>query len=499
LTDSLNDLSFRALFDAVVDAMLLVDDAGHVVLANPAAQQILGYTQDELSGLAVEMLMPPRYRKQHRHYRASFFSKPEKRSMGDGKELAALSRNDKELKLDIGLSPIKVQKKIYILVTFNVAERRHAAEEALRTSEERLRLAKQAANLGIYDCDCKRKIIYWDEKMRELWGRSDETVTYEEFTAAIHPEDRAARKAAFNYATAIDATSDGGFNAEYRIINPINGIERWIASTGRVYFENGCAHRLVGVVRDVTEQKNLQKKLQVQRDETENLFKQQVAARTASAIAHELNQPLTAVSAYSEVALRALHNDAIDADNLKKALEGCVEQAQRAGRSLHELLAFLQKSEIKTERLNLNDLINEALNIARNDGYGEFYPVLQLEQNLPAVQGNRTQVQKVLVNLFRNAVEAMRIADAPSSKITILVQSLAEKNMALVIIQDSGPGLDKVMAKHVFEPFFSTKPNGIGMGLAISRSLIEANGGQLWVDPDAKPGAKFYFTLPLAP
>lgn len=497
MNDSLKDLSFRDLFDAAVDAMLLVDAAGQVVQANPAAQQLFGYTQDELSGLVVEMLMPPRYRKQHRRYRASFFSKPEKRSIGDGKELTALGRNGKELMLDIGLSPIKAQEKFCILVTLNVAEQRHAAEKALRTSEERLRLAKQAANLGIYDCDCKRKIICWDEKMRELWGSSDETVTYEEFTAAIHPEDRAARQIAYN--CAIDASSHGEFNAEYRIINPINGIVSWIASTGRVYFENGCAHRLVGVVRDVTEQKNLQEKLQVQRDETKNLFKQQVAARTASAIAHELNQPLAAISAYSEVVLHALHKDTFNPDKLKKVLESCVEQVQRAGRSLHELLVFLEKNDFITERLNLNDIVKEALNIVCNDGYGGFHPVLHLEKNLQFVQGNRTQVLKVLVNLFRNAVEAMRAAGSSTSRIKTTVQTLAETNMAMVIVKDSGPGLDKVMAKRIFDPFFSTKPSGIGMGLAISRALIEANGGQLWVDPDASSGAKFHFTLPFAP
>ena len=391
-----------------------------------------------------------------------FYSKPRKRRIGNGKGLVALRRDGKEMILDINLSPIKVQEWLYVLASINVTDQRLRVEEALQVSEERLRLAKQAANLGIYDCDCKRKIIYWDEKMRELWGSSDETVTYEEFSATIHPEDRAARQTAFNCAT--DATSHGGFNAEYRIINPINGVERWIASTGRVFFEIGCAHRLLGVVRDVTEQKNLQKKLQAQRDETENLFKQQVAARTASAIAHELNQPLTAISAYSEVALHALHSNTFNTDNLREALKGSVEQAQRAGRSLHELLAFLHKSEIKTERLNLNDLINEALNITRNDGYEGFYPVLQLEQNLPDVQGNRIQVQKVLVNLFRNAVEAMRSAETSNSKLTILVQSLAETSMALVIVQDSGPGLDQAMAKRIFEPFFSTKQNGIGMG-----------------------------------
>ncbi len=494
----LKDLHFRTLFDAAADAMLLVDNFGHIVLANPAAQLLFGYTEDELCGLTVEALIPPQYRKQHQHYRELFFSKPKKRSMGDGKGLVALSRNGKEMMLDIGLSPIKVQEQLYTLVIFNVADRRHTAEQALQASEERLRLAKQAANLGIFDCDCERKIIYWDEQMRQLWGdSSDKTVTYEEFMAVIHPEDHAARQAAYNHA--INPANNGEYITEFRVIHPISGVIHWIATVGRVHFKDGHANRLVGVARDVTKQKNLEKNLQVQRAETETLFKEQVAARTASAIAHELNQPLTAISAYSEVALHALHNEIINPDSLKKALEGCVEQAQRAGRSLHELLAFLQKNEIKTERLNLNDLINEALNITRNDGYEGFYPVLQLEQNLPDVQGNRTQVQKVLVNLFRNAVEAMRLADTSSSKLTILVQSLAETSMALVIVQDSGPGLDQLMAKRIFEPFFSTKPNGIGMGLAISRALIEANGGQLWVDSNAERGAKFHFTLPFAP
>lgn len=496
LTDALKSLSFRTLFDAA-DAMLLVDDAGHIVLANSAVQLLFGYTENELCGLTVEMLIPARYRKQHRHNRALFLRKSEKRSMGSGKALAALNRDGEEMMLDISLSPIKVQERLYILTTFNVVDQRIQTEKALRTSEERLRLSKQAAGLGVFDYDYKRKIIYWDKQMRKLWGgHSDKTVSYEEFIAVIHPQDRSARQAAIDYA--LDPASNGEYKAEYRVIHPTSGVERWISSIGKVHFEAGCATRLVGIAQDVTEKKNLEKKLKEQRDETEALFKQQVAARTASAVAHELNQPLAAISAYSEVALHALHDETIYSASLKRALEGCVEQAQRAGRSLHELLAFLQKNEVKTERLNLNDLINEALGTARNDGYGEFNPVVNLEKNLPDVQGNRMQIQKVLVNLFRNAMEAMHTADVSNLKITILVQSLAEKNMALVIVQDSGPGLDQVMAKRIFEPFFSTKPSGIGMGLAISRALIEANGGQLWVDPDARPGAKFYFTLPFS-
>ena len=497
MTDALKNLSFRTLFDAAVEAKLLVDDTGRIALANPAAQLLFGYSEDELCEITVEMLMPARYREQHQHYRALFLNNPDKRAMGNGKALAALHRDGTEMILDISLSPIKTQRQLYILIAFIVTDQRLKTEEALRASEERLRLAKQAASLGIFDCDCENKIIYWDAQMRRLWGEeSNESVTYDEFLPMIHPEDRAARKAAYNHA--IDPTGNGEFSAEFRVIHPRSGIEHWISTIGRVHFEAGHARRLVGVAQDITEKKNLQKKLQDQRNEIESLFKHQVAERTASAIAHELNQPLTAISAYSEVVLQALANQEIDFDKVKKALEGCVEQAQRAGRSLHELLAFLQKGEIKTEQLNLNSIINESLSMARDDGYEEFHQVLNLQQDLPAVQANRTQILKVLVNLIKNAAEAMLIAGAPISTITISVQTLAETNMALVIVQDNGPGLDKDMAKRIFEPFFSTKPNGIGMGLAISRALIETNGGQLWVDPDATQGAKFHFTLPYA-
>ncbi|PXW89680.1 PAS domain S-box-containing protein [Nitrosomonas sp. Nm84] len=498
MINALKDLSFQVVFEAAADAMLVTEDSGDIVSINPSAQQLFGYAADELNGIAIETLIAPQYRKQYRYYQEFFFNEPVKRSMSVGNELVALDRNGKEILLEVSLSPIKVQHQLFILIRLNVAHERFEAEEALRISEERLRLAKQAAGLGILDYDCNRNIVYWDKQVRELWGgEHSETVSYEEFVAMIHPEDRAARQTAIDYA--MDPTSNGEFRAEYRVINPSNNAERWISAMGRVYFENGCANRLVGVTRDVTEQKNAQKKLQAHRDEAENILKQQVAARTASAIAHELNQPLAAISAYSEVLLHALHNDTTNSDSLERALKGCVEQAQRAGRSLHELLAFLQKGELVTERLNLNDAINEALSILCNDGYEKFCAVLHLEKNLPAVQCNHTQVQKALLNLFRNAVEAMRAVNLPTLTIETAVQTVAGASVAIVTIQDSGPGLDQTTAKRIFEPFFTTKPTGIGMGLAISYALIEANGGQLWVDPDAKSGAKFHLTLPLAP
>jgi two-component system sensor kinase FixL len=498
LSHPLESLSSHTLFDAAADASLLTDHTGQVILANPAAQQLLGYAENEIVGLAVEMLVPARYRTSHIQHRDDFASKPEKRPMGNGRELVALSRDGRELPVDISLSPLEAEGHPYILITIVDATLRRQTENALRTSEERLRLAKHAAGLGIFDRDLISGILHWDERSREFWGlEPEEDVTYEKFLEGIHPEDRAARQAAID--RALDPTGNGEYQAEFRVIRRIDGIERWLTTTGRVFFEAGHPVRLVGTMQDITERKATERRFRELRSEREALLGQQVAVQTASAIAHELNQPLAAISAYSEVALHALGSNTVSTETLSRALEGCVGQAQRAGQSLHELLNFLQKGELASEPADLSGIVHEALSIMQNDGFGGFQPALELERGLPPVLGNRIQVQKVLINLLRNGVEAMREANVPTSAITVKVQTTASRNMVQVTVQDSGPGLDVNTAKLIFEPFFTTKPGGIGLGLAISRSLIEANGGQLWVDPDAGPGATFHFTLPFAP
>ncbi|MDO9366481.1 MAG: PAS domain S-box protein [Methylotenera sp.] len=498
MTDPLKDLSFQSLFEAAADAMLLIDNKGHIICANSVALDLLGYAEAEICGLEVEALMPEEYRAQHHHHRNAFYRKLEKRSMGSGKTFSILHHDGEVLTVDISLSPMQSKQLLYVLVTLYVADRRNQAEEALVISEERLRLAKQAAGLGVFDFDSNHNILYWDERMREFWGaESNEAIATKRFLTAIHPEDRAAREAALD--RSIDPTGNGEYSAEYRVTNPASGIERWISAIGRMHFEDGIATRLIGVARDITEQKIMEKNWHVHRTETEALFAQQVASQTVSAIAHELNQPLAAISAYSEVALHALQNDSFDQKSLKLALDGCVRQSQRAGRSLHELLAFLQKGELVTEKLNLNHIVKESLSLAKSYGYGKFQLELQLEQDLPAILGHRVQIQKILVNLLSNAVEAMGGAGVPTSAISITVRTNAELNMAHVTVQDSGPGLDAITANRIFEPFFTTKHNGIGMGLAISRALAEANGGKLWLEPNVKAGAIFHFTLPFAP
>ncbi|MBI4986939.1 MAG: PAS domain S-box protein [Rhodocyclales bacterium] len=385
----------------------------------------------------------------------------------------------------------------YVGIQADITELKRALAE-LRSSEERLLLAKSAAGLAIFDRDIYGGGFAWDQRARELWGVGpEEQVSFATFIEGIHPDDRAATLAAID--GALDPRGNGEYRAEYRVVSRKDGCVRDVAANGQAFFADGKAIRIVGTLKDVTAQKRLEKELREQRGEMELLGKQQVAAQTAAAIAHELNQPLVSISAYSEAALRMLRGGTKSPEKLVRALEGAAAQAQRAGRTLHDLLDFLHRGAAATEAVDLNDVVREALAIAEENSYGDFVPVLELEAGMRPVLANRLQLQKILVNLLHNGIDAMRAAGVSMGAITITVRGLADENLAQVTVRDSGRGLDADTAHRIFEPFFTTKTDGIGLGLAISRALIEAHGGQLWADPQADAGAMFHFTLPFAP
>ena len=252
------------------------------------------------------------------------------------------------------------------------------------------------------------------------------------------------------------------------------------------------------VLTDITEQKRMEREILERQMEMAELHTLHVAAQTAVAIAHELNQPLLAIASYGEAAQILMKAENPDLDRIQKAVNGCEQQALRAGQSIRELLEFLCVKEFRSEAFDLNQCIHEVLNAARMEHELHFDSVLRLEAGIFLVQANRTHVKKVLFNLLHNGIEAMQEFGIPLPTITVTVCTKNDGNVAQVTISDNGPGIREGDSHRLFEPFFTTKAKGIGMGLAISRSLIEENGGQLWVDPQEGPGAMFHLTLPFA-
>lgn len=388
-----------------------------------------------------------------------------------------------------------VPSAMLVAVT-DVSDLQHALAET-QMREDRLRMAKAATGLGVFD-DTRGGDHLVDERMREIWGFGpDEAITLDQVMAGVHPTDRASSRARIQQAS--DPRGDGRYHAEYRVIDRNDGRIRDVVANGQAFFSSGQVSRFIGTVQDVSAQKKLEREARERRTALEQLLNQQVAVQTAAAFAHELNQPLLSVSAYSEAALRMLKKGAKEPAKLAHAIEGTIQQAQRAGKTLHDLLDFLHKGETPIHPLDLNGVVQSALEYVDKSGYVEFHRELDMEPDLPPVLANSLQLQKVLSILLQNSIDALREAHMPAASVTITVRTHAANDMVLVTVRDNGPGLDASLAERVFEPFFTSKSDGAGMGLglAISRALVESFGGRIWAEASA-PGATFHFTVPFA-
>jgi PAS domain S-box-containing protein len=253
----------------------------------------------------------------------------------------------------------------------------------------------------------------------------------------------------------------------------------------------------VSICEDISERKRRAKEIQERRKEQEALLQEQVAAQTASAIAHELNQPLLAISSYSEAALRMLQSDQPDMKTITRAIEASIRQAQRAGDATRELLEIMNRTVVPYESIDLGQEVRNSLATIRPDYELALRFRLEAADDVPPVYARRIHVQKVIINLMRNAIEAMKGAAVPNPELNVEIRPESNGELMRVSVRDNGPGLTPADLDRIFKPFYTTKTHGMGMGLSICRSLVEANGGRFWADA-GRQGAAFHFTLPVA-
>ena len=363
---------------------------------------------------------------------------------------------------------------------------------ALRASEERYRSLVEQAVDGIFVSDGQGRYLDVNTAGASMLGYTREEVLRLTIPDVIDPAERSRLPAE------IERLREGDVRlSEWHFLRKDGSI-----FPGEVMSRRLPDVRLQAILRDITERKETEKarELTEQRCKMEESFRLYVATQTAAAIAHELNQPLTAIASYAEVALFLLRAGSPDPRKLEYALENTEKQAQRAGQVTRQLMDLLHKGETVTEPVDLKATVEDSVGIVRSNGeLGCFSISLHIAAGLAPVQANRLQIEKVLVNLLRNGLEAMRDQRLRTGTISVAVRPSADESLAEVIVRDCGKGLDESALKSIFQTFYTTKPKGLGMGLAVSRALIEAHGGKLWAEPNAgSPGASFHFTLPFA-
>ncbi|HEX2831275.1 MAG TPA: PAS domain S-box protein [Burkholderiales bacterium] len=275
------------------------------------------------------------------------------------------------------------------------------------------------------------------------------------------------------------------------------GNVRWLQTMKRPLVGlDGRADQVIGAAADITERKNTERELMEQRAQLAHVARVSLMGELAASLAHELNQPLTAILSNARAAQRFMENDAFDRDEIRDILDDVVEATARAAEVIRQMRRLVRKeNEPELTAVDLGEVVREVAALVHSDAVMQDIRItLDIESGLPPVLGDRVQLQQVVLNLVMNAFDA--IAERPEGERLIALRADHENGVDRVAVCDRGPGLDAGEEDRIFEPFYTTKREGLGMGLSICRSIIRAHGGTLWAANNAGPGATFYFTVP---
>jgi len=367
----------------------------------------------------------------------------------------------------------------------------------LQESERHMNLASAAADLGMWTWDIGRDTIWATRRARALFGISEsEPINRARFIGCLHPEDREATDRALEAALA----TSGRYEVEYRVLLP-EGKMRWMAARGQIERTgsgSGNPILLRGVVLDISARRGAELELQQLRSQLAHASRVSMMGQLASALAHELSQPLGAILRNTEAAELFLEHDPPDLDELRAILVDIRLDDQRAGGVIDRLRALLKRRSFVPRVLSVSDELANVMSLARSDATTRKVALeIDVASGLPHVMGDPVHLQQVLLNLILNAMDAVEDAPAARRKVTVRAQRHRQGEIE-VAVEDSGRGIAPERLGRLFEPFFTTKANGMGIGLAISRTIIEAHGGRIWAENNADKGATFRFTLPLA-
>lgn len=367
------------------------------------------------------------------------------------------------------------------------------AERALRRSETFLAQAQHLSRTGSYSWRVATDQIIWSEQLYRTYEfETGVPVTLELIRTRVHPEDLTL------YEKMVEQARNGGtdFEWQYRLIMPDRSF-KYLYAVARATRDQDGHLEYIAAVQDVTVRRLSEAALENARSELARISRLTIMGELAASIAHEVNQPLTAVTNNANACLRLLANRDLDPEVLQGALEGIVADATRASAVLARIRAFIKNSPAVRSALDIHEVIQEVLAIASHELQNKQVVIeLQLTKTRLSVWADRVQLQQVLLNLIMNGVEAMA-AVTHRPRVLSIQSQVDDSGNVLVAVRDSGTGFSSDPDR-LFTRFFTTKANGMGMGLAISRSLVENHGGRLWATPNSPHGAMFSFTLPVA-
>jgi PAS domain S-box-containing protein len=372
---------------------------------------------------------------------------------------------------------------------------RERAQESLRRSESYLAEAQRITHTGSWVWQVAGgNALHLSDEWYRIYGFDPENgpPAWEERLQRIHPEDRAKWQGAIE--RAIAQTSD--YEVEFRILQQ-DGTVKFIHTVGHpVLNASGNLVEFVGSSTDITERKRAEESLRQTQADLVRVSRVTTMGELTASLAHEVNQPIAAASTNANTCLRWLAGDTPNIEEASAAAMRIVKDAKRAAEITSRVRQLFRKGTSQRDLVDVNEIIREMIVLLRGETtrYNIFVGT-DLAEDLPQVLADRVQLQQVLMNLVINGIEAMKDADG-TRELAIRSQQMQDDEV-VVSVSDSGVGLPPEQTEQIFNAFFTTKPHGTGMGLRISRSIIESHDGRLWAADNSPRGASFYFTLPI--
>ena len=387
---------------------------------------------------------------------------------------------------------IRERERVEDALREQLTERRRAEEER-RRNEAYLAEGQRISQTGSWGWNVATGELFWSQEHFRIFGFDPETAkpSYPMFLEKIHPQDRALVEQKFD--RAVRGKSD--LEMEYRIILADGSIKHLQSLGHPVIGKSGDLIEFVGTVMDVTERKRAEEALHEAQADLARVTRVMTMGELTASIAHEINQPLAAVMTNANACLRWLAGPMPNLDEAREAVTRINRDGKRASDVIDRIRALVKKSTTEKARVDLNEAIQEVVGLVQSEIQKNGVTLrMELATDLPQILGNRVQLQQVILNLVMNGIEAMsEITDR--SRDLLIRSGKYESDKLLVAVQDSGVGIDWQNLEKLFDAFYTTKSQGMGMGLAISRSIVESHGGRLWALPNEGPGATFQFTL----
>jgi predicted ATPase/signal transduction histidine kinase len=363
----------------------------------------------------------------------------------------------------------------------------------LQRAEAVLAEAQRLSHTGSFGWRVSSGEILWSEQSFKIFGYEPVAkATIEMALNRAHPDDVALIQRVID--RAVNDKQD--YDLEHRLLLP-DGSVKHIQAVAHATRDDAGELEFVGAVMDVTAAKRAGEQLHQAQAELAHVTRVTALGELTASIAHEIKQPLAAVVASAGAGLRWLASQPPDLEAARRALGRIVRDGHRAGEVLDRIRALIKKAPPKRERVDVNEIISETIALTRPEAQQNGVALqTELANELPLVPGDRIQLQQVILNLIVNGIEAMS-GDGAERRELLVVSAKDDANGVRVAVRDSGPGLEKEDLDRLFDAFYTTKPLGMGMGLAISRTIIGSHGGRLWATPNVPQGAIFQFRLPI--